>query len=332
MMQHALAGRTAVGEAGTRPDIDHTWYDLASLTKPLVVGTLSLLAARTGSIELHAPLGSVLPPVARSAIGNATIAQLLSHSSGLPAWEPVYALAHDPGGAVEAIAEIELARRPGQRVEYSCLGFILLGKALEQAYGRPLDAVFEDHVSRPLGLHQDLGFRPDPSAHAVAAGSATPQPEIELANERGFRAETIPPVGEGDVHDGNARFLGGVAGNSGLFGTAAGVFSLAAEFTAGGEGLLQPEEIAAARTVVAADEAQVRGLAWQLAPTPGCSAGPALASAAFGHVGFTGTSLWIDPDRDAVYVLLTNRCHPDYRDVNLHPLRRQFHRLAAAGL
>jgi CubicO group peptidase (beta-lactamase class C family) len=329
-MQHTVAGRTAIGGQGTPPDIDHTWYDLASLTKPLVVGTLSLLAARSGLLELDARLGSVLPRVDQSPIGNATIAQLLSHSSGLPAWEPVYALARDPGGAVEAIAEIELAHRPGQRVEYSCLGFILLGKALEQVNGRPLDAVFEERVVRPLRLHQELGFRPDPSARAVAAGSATPQPEIELADERGLRPDTIPPVGEGAVHDGNARFLGGVAGNSGLFGTAAGVFSLAAEFTSGGKGLLHPEEIAAARTVVAADEAQVRGLAWQLASTPGCSAGPALGSAAFGHVGFTGTSLWIDPDRDAVFVLLTNRCHPDYRDINLHPLRRRFHRLAAA--
>ena len=300
------------------------WYDLASLTKPLVTGTLTLLAFRDLGLQPDAVVGTLLDGVGHRSIADVTINQLLSHSSGLPAWEPVYALATSPAEVVEAIAAIELEARPGARVEYSCLGFILLGKILEDLFGEPLDACFRRQVLEPLGLEEMLAFRPDPTARPVAGGSATASPEIEMSAERGFSPEAIPPVNDSMPHDGNARYLHGVAGNSGLFGTARGVFRLASEYLSHGTGLLRPREIAAATTPVAAGAHQVRGLGWQLSLTPGCSAGPRLGTGAFGHVGFTGTSVWVDPDLESVFVLLTNRCHPDYRDVDLHPLRRRF--------
>jgi len=154
------------------------WYDLASLTKPLVTGTLTLLAFRDLGLQPDAVVGTLLDGVGHRPIADVTINQLLSHSSGLPAWEPVYALATSPAEVVEAIAAIELQARPGARVEYSCLGFILLGKILEDLFGEPLDACFRRHVLEPLGLEEMLAFRPDPTARSVAGGSATASPEI----------------------------------------------------------------------------------------------------------------------------------------------------------
>jgi len=128
--------------------------------------------------------------------------------------------------------------------------------------------------------------------------------------------------------DGNARFLGGVAGNAGLFGSARGVSLLAAEYLPGGGRLLTSEEAELATTSATGGLEQERGFGWQLASTSGCSAGAGLSPRSFGHTGFTGVSVWADPSTRGVFVLLTNRNHPEQREIDLHPLRRRFHVLA----
>ncbi len=204
---------------------------------------------------------------------------------------------------------------------------------LERLLGATLDASFRRWVTAPLGLEDALAFVPREDDPTLAGGAGSADPEPRMCVELGFAGDAVPTVGSGRANDGNARYLGGVAGNSGLFGTARGVFALAAQYLASGEGaLLRPEEIAAATRPVAVDGQQIRGLGWQLASTAGCSAGPGLGPRAFGHTGFTGTSVWVDPDLDAVFVLLTNRHHPGFHDVDLHPLRRRFHELAARDL
>jgi CubicO group peptidase (beta-lactamase class C family) len=132
--------------------------------------------------------------------------------------------------------------------------------------------------------------------------------------------------------DGNARGLGGAAGNAGLFGTAAAVARLAAEYLPGGGVLLTAEEAAFATACRTEGLEQARGLGWQLAASPGCSAGPSLAAEAFGHTGFSGVSVWVDPSSRAALVLLGNRLHPGGRTADLHPMRRRYHTLAIDAL
>jgi CubicO group peptidase (beta-lactamase class C family) len=325
-------GRALIGAGGRHAD-PHTRYDLASLTKPLVTTTLFLLAARQGRVTLDMTVGEALdldassPPLAR-----ATLAELLSHTAGLPAWKPLYAIAGDPSEVADRVLRIELETAPGQRVVYTCLGFILLGIILERILEVPLDAAFQRLVAAPVGLADEIGFNPVPDDPNLAGGATTADPEPDMCSELGLPADRVPPVGPGRVNDGNARFLGGVAGNSGLFGTAAGVLRLACEYLAGQGRLLEAAEIHRATSIAAQRDGLVRGLGWQIATSRGCSAGAALGPRAFGHTGFTGTSLWVDPDSEAVYVLLTNRHHPGYHDVDLHPLRRRFHELAAQEL
>ena len=285
-------------------------YDGLSWTGPILLGRLGWVGAALVLAAVSAALFDRFDPAR---------ARLKIPQKGRKAQEKVS-------------SQVELSAAPGHRVEYSCLGFILLGKALERIYDAPLQRIFTDRVLEPLHIEDRLGFNVDPETRTVAGGSITAQPELRMTAEMGHPVSEVPPVGSAEPHDGNARFLGGAAGNSGLFGSAEGLFLLASEYLEGAGTLLAADEIEAAATPVAADLHQVRGLGWQLGLTPGCSAGPRLGPSAFGHVGFTGTSVWVDPSLDAVFVLLTNRCHPDFREIDLHPLRRRFHSLAVRHL
>ncbi len=308
------------------------WYDLASLTKPLVTSTLVLLARRHG-MGLHDPLGRFLPELAGSVWASVTVFQCLTHTAGFPAWAPLYAYGEpSPGSYLRALVGIAPVHAAGTAVVYSCLGFVALGLAVERVGNAPLQKLFQREVLLPLGLTEELDFCP-PISRPVALGEKRFFVEERLCREHGVSAR--PPrrlAGAWSCDDGNARGLGGVAGNAGLFGTALGVLQLAQEYLPGFGRLLKAEEVALATSNHTPNMAQARGLGWQLAATPGCSAGPALSPASFGHTGFTGPSVWVDPEPQAVFVLLGNRLHPGGRTPDLHPLRRRFHILAARGL
>jgi len=318
-----------VGRAGVQPSSvpasPATWFDLASLTKPLVVGTLTLLSMRGGMLSPNTVVEEVLPETSNFPVGTRTIRQLLTHSSGLPAWEPLYALAGgDPKYALDALVGLTLGE-PDTHVVYSCPGFILLGMMLERLADTSLDALFIRQVIEPLGLEEELGFRPN-SSRPLAGGAQAPAVERSLLIERGLDPTAIPAIASDRPDDGNSRFLGGVTGNAGLFGTITGVLALAMVYLGEGE-YLTPEEISLATADHTPGLEQSRGFGWQLAGSPACSAGPALDPSAFGHTGFTGTSLWVDPTRGIAMTLLTNRVHPGHRPTDLHPLRRRFHQL-----
>jgi len=325
----------AVGECLLRPEARRArpdvWYDLASLTKPLAVTTLVLTEVRDGGLAMDTAAGEVLSELRSAPIGAATVQQLLTHTSGLPAWRPLYALDPDPEAVLEVIAALELEAEPGARVLYSCLDFVLIGRLLERLSGTTLDALFDTTVAAPLDLQRELGFCAAGRGVRIAGGAARPAAEIDLVTSLGLDPGTIPGWEPGDPDDGNARLLHDVAGNAGLFGTARGVWSLAREYLPGGR-LLSAAEIRLATTVASSGAGDARALGWQIATAPGCSAGRALSARSFGHTGFTGTSVWVDPKRDAVFVLLTNRHHPGHRGIALHPLRRTFHSLAARSL
>lgn len=308
-----------------------TLYDLASLSKPLSTGLLAVLLQRDGMLSLDDPLGRHLPSWhASDARGGITLLDLLVHRSGLPDWRPLYLFAGDRAGRIEWLRRVPLAYPPRSGVTYSCLGYILAGFALEAAGGASLDRLFADRIARPIGL-RDLMYRPSvadrPRIAATETGNCR---ERSLAGEpgegyNGWRTGLI----WGEVHDTNARTLGGVAGNAGLFGTARAIHALAVRLLDTGGGLLRPGDLPLLRCSVTPGMSEQRAVGFQLASTPGSSAGSGLSPASFGHTGFTGTSLWIDPEAGRIYILLTNRIHPRYQPHDMQSVRREFHMLAA---
>ena len=309
---------------------EETWFDLASLTKPLVTTTLGLLAFRSGIMSPTTKVWRVLDEVRGSDVGDLEVKELLTHTAGLPAWLPLYCLAESRLELLPSrLGGIRLASRPGEKVVYSCVGFVILGLMLARIADQDLGSLFQREVLKVAGLEGELGFKTDLATHSLTGGNAQSAIETSLIRNLGFDERWLPPTGHGLPDDGNARFLGNVSGNAGLFGTARGTVALASEYLPGGGLLLSAEEAAEATALRTQGLEQGRGWGWQLASTPGCSAGQTLSSGAFGHTGFTGVSVWCDPQTMNVFALLTNRNHPAQRGNDLHPLRRAFHRLAA---
>ncbi|MGH9796745.1 MAG: serine hydrolase domain-containing protein [Candidatus Polarisedimenticolia bacterium] len=310
-----------------------TLYDLASLTKPLATGLLAVLLQRCGALRLDDRLSRHLPEwTGGDGRERITLLDLLTHRSGLPAWAPLYLHARrgERAGRIGYLRRMPLAGRPGTQVVYSDPGYILLGFALERAARASLDRLFRRLVARPLGLRA-LMFRPPatlrPRIAATERGNARERHLAGPAGDRynGWRDGII----RGAVHDHNAFTLEGVSGHAGLFGTARAVFRLAREFLPAGRGLLEEGERRLFRSNLTGGLQEDRSVGFQIASTPGSSAGPALSRAAFGHTGFTGTSLWIDPKSRRIFILLTNRVHPEFRDMRMNSVRRAFHAIAA---
>ncbi|MBI4169421.1 MAG: serine hydrolase [Acidobacteria bacterium] len=316
------------------PATVETIWDLASLSKPLAGALIAALLRAEGALRLEDPLARHLPAWrVEDEREGITLLDLLTHRSGLPAWHPLYlhAAGGDRKGRIAWLRGAAPASGPGKTVVYSDLGYILLGFALERIGGAPLDRLFDDRVARPLRL-ADLSYRPGPEKRRrIAATEDGNARERSLAGPEGdryngWRSGMI----WGEVHDNNAHTLGGVSANAGLFGAARAVYLLARELIGSGTGLLGEEGRSPLRTNLTAGGGEDRSAGFQMASSPGCSAGAALSRSAFGHTGFTGTSLWIDPETRRVYVLLTNRVHPRFRDIDMNAIRRAFHEVAAA--
>lgn len=314
----------------------NTIYDLASLTKPLVTGMLCARRIELGELTLDASVSHYLPEFDRTDKQMITIRELLTHSSGLPAWRPLYLLAEDePDRAAGAIANLDLEYKPGTRVVYSDLGFITLGILLTRIIGHPLVEIARNEIIEPLGLQQTF-FNPEEALQTGIAACETGNAyerdmceQTKAGTYENFRQRLI----WGEVHDGNAYFLGGAAGHAGLFANARDTLSMAQQFLAESSKLLTPPTCKLFRTNMTEGLEESRSLAWQLAATKESTAGVDLPPDSFGHTGFTGTSLWIDPDHRRVFILLTNRTHArPLPFANINSVRRRFHSLAVALL
>jgi CubicO group peptidase (beta-lactamase class C family) len=333
----------AVREPARHAATVETIYDLASLTKPLVTGLLSARMVERGALELEHPVADYLPEFAPGELSSITVRHLLTHTSGLPAWRP---LRISTGGrrerVLETIAAAGIEYETGSRVVYSDLGFITLGLLLEKICGAAIDELAAREIFRPLKLERTF-FRPERAfltgmAACELAGNAYERGMCETQGQAEAMATTASGVWReeliwGEVHDGNAYFLGGAAGHAGLFSNARETLRLAEQFIAARTELLAPETCALFRTNMTPNPGEARSFAWQLAATPDSTAGDALPPDSFGHLGFTGTSCWIDAARARVLILLTNRTHTRTLPfVNINGVRRQFHTLAVAAL
>ncbi len=333
IVMHGALGN-AVIEPELIPATKETIYDLASLTKVLTTGLLAARSAGSGELDIEEPIKKYLPEFEGTGKDGVTVKHLLSHTSGFAAWKPFYLLVDRPDEIVANIAASLLDHRTGSRVVYSDANFILLGRIIENLYSLPLDRVIEDEIADHLGLW-DTGFTPAaemrPRIAACEHGNGFERQTcidqgyaVDARKER-FRTETI----WGEVHDGNAHFMGGVAGHAGLFSTATEVLAIALQFLENHTSLLSREDCGRFSHNFTPRMNEHRSFSFQLATTPESTAGTKMSPESFGHLGFTGTSLWIDPVRDRVFILLTNRTHNhDLPFVNINSVRRKFHDLA----
>lgn len=307
-----------------RPMLADTIFDLASLTKPVATATAIMQLVERGELSLDDPVRELIPGFTGEGREAATVRHLLTHSAGLPAykhyanaWGEDVPPAERRERVIQDICTLPQQHPPGRGFVYSCLGFIMLASIVEMVAGEPLDAFARRRILEPLGM-VDAGFNPPAQTRARCA--ATEQlPGGTLC---------------GAVHDENARYLGGVGGNAGLFATATDLARFVRAMLAGGE--LEGERILRSETVAAMLSPQLewqgirRGLGWDI----DSSYTPSIRGDfpdGVGHTGFTGTSIWAHPPSGSYVILLTNRVHLG-RDREIAPLRREVADIAAREL
>ena len=317
-----------------------TIYDLASLTKVLVTTLLCAKLIEINEIKLTDSFPQYLRGIGhRENKMNIKVQDLLSHTSGLPAWKPLYLLAEIPLRRVllNFICDEEVSNEVPPKVIYSDLNFILLGHIIENFYNQSsLDEIAKSEIFEPL-LLTDTFYNPPKELHRrIAASERGNEFEKQTCVEQGFDVEQYNWRDYqiwGEVHDGNSWFMSGVSGHAGLFSTAFETFKIAQQFLANQTTLLKPETCELFRTNFTPDFNEARSIGFQLAETKDSTASDALAKDSFGHLGFTGTSLWIEPSSERIFILLTNRTHNhELPFANINQTRRRFHEIAVERL
>jgi len=339
-------------EPSSAPVTTATLFDLASVTKAVATTTAAMLLYQRGLLELDAPVAGTVPEFLADSCGepdvrrrDVTFRMLLAHSSGLPAYEKLFLKTNVREELLRAAFTTSLSADPGSRAEYSDIGFIILGAALERVAGEPLDVFCQREIFGPLAMANTI-FNPAPEL----------RPHIPpTLDDRTFRHRII----QGEVHDENAFVLGGVAGHAGAFSTAEDVSKFAhaiLECGAGGTSassgqpptreisqssetpstsrdsawhtsaipFLRPETLALFTRRESLPEGTSRALGWDT-PSALSQSGKYFGPRSFGHLGYTGTSLWIDPDRQLSITLLTNRTWPDCSNQAIKQVRPKFH-------
>jgi serine-type D-Ala-D-Ala carboxypeptidase len=320
-----------------------TLFDLASLTKPVATASMAAILYERGLLELDAPITGTVPEFKAHADprrSQVTFRMLLAHSSGLPAYEKLFLKAHSREDLLHATFTMPLTADPATRAEYSDIGFIILGVALERLAGETLDTFCQREIFGPLAM-ANTTFNPPPQTRnkipptadernpetcgadtpVRQKSAAQPHPSGSPNNPRStFRNRII----QGKVQDENASVLGGVAGHAGLFSTAEDLARFAHAMLQGGSPVLRPETVALFTRRESLPAGTSRALGWDTPSSPSQS-GKYFGPHSYGHLGYTGTSLWIDPDRQLSITLLTNRTWPDCSNQSIKHVRPEFH-------
>ena len=292
------------------PMLRTTVFDLASLTKPVVIGTLCMQLVEGGRLSLSTPAEKYLPAFRQKGV---TLTHLLTHTSGLPAWIPLYLRAGSREHVVSYLSEVELESQPGEKAVYSCLGYIVLGTLLEKVTKQPLDKLAQDRIFAPLGMGRTR-FNPPQAWHENCAATEDSNSfERRMVNYE--RYDWREGVIIGQVHDENAHFLGGVSGNAGLFATSTDLGKFCSALMDNGGVLLNSESLDAMHQVASA-EGERRCIGWAVTDDE-----------CLYHTGFTGTSIRICLKRKLAAILLTNRVHPDADRRGIIEFRRMFHNI-----
>ncbi|HXJ85638.1 MAG TPA: serine hydrolase [Candidatus Binatia bacterium] len=320
-----VAGGSLAGPGGNL-DVEvspSTLFDLASVTKAVATTTVAMILHERGLLELEAPVCGTVPEFLTDdpRRGSVTFRMILAHCSGLPAYEKLFLRARTREELLQAAVTTPLTADPGTRAEYSDIGFIVLGLALERLAGELLDAFCQREVFGPLGMTRTT-FNPPREL----------RPRIPpTADEREIEANPTKPhstfrnrIVQGEVQDENAFVLGGVAGHAGLFATAGDLARFAHGMLSGGRPILRPETIALFARREPAPPGTSRALGWDTPSAPSQS-GKYFSTHSYGHLGYTGTSLWIDSDRQLSISFLTNRTWPDCSNQAIKQVRPKVH-------
>ena len=296
-----------------------TVFDVASLTKVVATSTMAAIQHQRGWLALEAPLIEVMPEFSGndSRRSEVTLRMLLAHSSGLPAYEKLFLRATTRDALLEEAFSVPLKHAPGTHSEYSDIGFILLGLGLERIAKQPLDRFCQREIFGPLGMAA-TAFTPPESWRSKVPPTA---------DDRTFRKRII----QGEVQDENASVMEGVAGHAGLFSSAADLATFAHAMLSGSNPILGRETLATFSQRQSEPTGTSRALGWDTPSQPSQS-GRYFSPSSFGHLGYTGTSLWIDPDRQVSITLLTNRTWPDCTNQVIQQIRPRFHNVVIESL
>jgi serine-type D-Ala-D-Ala carboxypeptidase len=326
-----LAGFARSGSVDITPT---TLFDLASLTKVVATTTMAMILYERGLLDLDAPVVGTVPEFRNPSDprrDEVTFRMLLAHSSGLPAYDKLFRTRRVREDLLRAAITMPLSTDPGSRAEYSDIGFITLGAALERIAEEPLDLFCQREVFGPLAITHTT-FNPpaelrthipptaDEREERVGPGLQPGHPEQSSARCSAFRNRII----QGEVQDENAFILGGIAGHAGLFSSAEDLARFAQALLNGGHPILRPETVARFTRRESAPATTSRALGWDMPSSPSQS-GKYFSPASFGHLGYTGTSLWIDSERELSITLLTNRTWPDCSNQAIKQVRPKFH-------
>jgi len=296
-----------------------TLYDLASLTKIVVTTTLSMIFTERGQLDLESPVRTYIPEFHGGDKDKVLVKDLLAHSGGLLWWTDLYKSFEGKTpeeakrGYIAAICEMPLDYSPRSKTSYSDLGILLLGEILERISGKTIDVLAREEILDPLGMDDALYQPPESLRSRIAPTEDDP-----------WRGRVV----HGEVHDENAFGLGGVAPHAGLFSTARSLARFAQMILGGGafngHRIVNGAtiELFTRRANLVPDSS--RALGWDT-PSEPSSSGKFFSAASFGHTGFTGTSLWIDPERELFAILLTNRVHPTRENRKIYDVRPAFH-------
>jgi CubicO group peptidase (beta-lactamase class C family) len=315
LVAHKALGRFSY-DPGAPEVTTSSIFDLASLTKVVATTAMAMILYERGLLDLEAPVTAIIPEFAGPLDDNdpqrrtVTLRMLLAHSSGLPAYEKLFLRAQTREKLRQAAFTTQLTAAPGTRAEYSDIGFIILGVVLERLADEHLDIFCQREIFGPLGMTHTT-FNP-----AAALRDSIPP----TADDRIFRHRII----QGEVQDENASVLGGVAGHAGLFSTAEDLAIFAHAMLNGGHPILRASTVELFSRRESAPEGTSRGLGWDTPSAPSQS-GKHFSLRSFGHLGYTGTSLWIDPERQLSITLLTNRTWPDCANQAIKQVRPAFH-------
>jgi CubicO group peptidase (beta-lactamase class C family) len=299
---------------GKPVDMQSLW-DLASVTKPIVAIALMRLFER-GEMCLDDTISFFLPDYKGTDKENITLHQLLSHTSGIPGQQPIYQQATTPEQMLSIVKNLPLRSAPGTEVEYSSQGFMIIGQIIEAISETSLDKVLEETVLQPLAMRQTLFNPPEHLHHCIAA--------TENCTWRGKMIQ-------GEVHDENAVVLGGIAGHAGLFSNVEDLVRLCQMMlqlgSIGQESFLRPATVRCMTRNHTPDKKLARALGWQAKDTHNSPAGDLFSPTSYGHTGFTGTSIWMDPESDHFAILLANRVHPNRMNGAINRVRAIFNNL-----
>ncbi len=318
-------GRRSV-EPAEEPMTRDTVFDLASLTKPVATAAAAMVLVERGKLRLSDRAVALLPELKGNGKDAITVEMLLRHRSGLIPDDPIADYADGPEEAWRKIAALRPVEAPGETFLYSDVGFLILGRIVEKVSGQSLDEFARMTLFDPLGM-VDTGFRP---VGAAGDGQA-PVDRIAPTERDGLR------MLRGVVHDPRSRALGGVAGHAGLFGSADDLAVFAQMMLDGGRGpggrrVLSPLTVRAMVDPASTPIGQRRGLGWDVATSYSSPRGALFGPGSFGHTGFTGTSVWVDPETECFVVLLTSRLHPDGKGGSPTALRAEVATLVAASV